>query len=69
MQDLIDELVEMQKTIEDTDFMSFDKHIRAKNQKNINIFYDKLGKMVKKLKKLQLDKELELYFDDLQKNR
>jgi hypothetical protein len=69
MQELIDELVEMQKTIEDTDFMSFDKHIRAKNQKNINLFYDKLDKMVKKLKKLQLDKELEIYFDNLQKKQ
>lgn len=67
MQELIDELVNIQRTIEDIDFMSFDKHIRAKNQKNINIFYDKLGKMIKKLKKLQLDKELETYFENFNK--
>jgi len=69
MQELIDELVNIQRTIEDTDFMSCNKYLRIKNQKSINEFYNKLDKIIKKLKKKQFDKELEIYFDDLQKKQ
>lgn len=51
MKELIDELIEIQKTIEDADFMSCDKYTRTKNQKNINLFYNKLDKLINKLKK------------------
>ena len=51
MKELIDELEEIRKTIEDTDFMSYDEYTRIKNQKNINLFYNKLDKLINKLKK------------------
>lgn len=69
MKELIDELVEIQKTIEDTDFMSYDKYTRIKNQKNINLFYNKLDKLINKLKNKQFNKRLEIYFDNLQKKQ
>lgn len=69
MKELIDELVEIQKTIEDADFMSCDKHTRTKNQKNINLFYNKLDKLINKLKNKQFNKRLEIYFDNLQKKQ
>lgn len=69
MEELIDELVEIQKTIEDTDFMSYDKYTRIKNQKNINLFYNKLDKLINKLKNKQFNKRLEIYFDNLQKKQ
>lgn len=51
MKELIDELIEIQKTIEDIDFMSCNKYTRTKNQKNIDLFYNKLDKLINKLKK------------------
>lgn len=69
MKELIDELVEIQKTIENSDFMSCDKHTRTKNQKNINLFYNKLDKLINKLKNKQLNKRHEIYLDNLQKKQ
>lgn len=69
MKELIDELEEIQKTIEDTDFMSYDEYTRKKNQKNINLFYNKLDKLINKLKNKQFNKRLEIYFDNLQKKQ
>ena len=60
MKELIDELEEIQKTIEDTDFMSYDEYTRKKNQKNINLFYNKLDKLINKLKNKQFNKRLEI---------
>jgi len=69
MKELIDELVEIQKTIEDTDFMSYDEYTRTKNQKNISLFYNKLDKLINKLKNKQLNKRHEIYLDNLQKKQ
>lgn len=69
MKELIDELEEIQKTIEDTDFMSYDEYTRIKNQKNINLFYNKLDKLINKLKNKQLNKRHEIYLDNLQKKQ
>lgn len=67
MQEIIDKLTKMQKTIEEIDFLSYDKHTKVRNQKSINSFYKELEKMIKKLKKLQFDKELETYFENFNK--
>lgn len=69
MKELIDELVEIQKTIEDTDFMSYDEYTRTKNQKNISLFYNKLDKLINKLKNKQFNKRLEIYSNNLQKKQ
>lgn len=69
MKELIDELEEIQKTIEDADFMSYDEYTRIKNQKNINLFYNKLDKLINKLKNKQLNKRHEIYLDNLQKKQ